>query len=116
MRGADITQVTLFSYRGLEERILVGSSVMREQLFWAMRLPLAAESDMRLTAKRLQRELGGTPDFGLCFPCMGRGPYFYGGVDRDLQLIQQHFSGMPLIGFYGNGEIAPFNKKKIENS
>ena len=80
-----------------------------EQLFWAMRQPLAAERDMRLTLERLQQELGATPDFGLCFPCMGRGPYFYGGVDRDLQLVQQRFPGMPLIGFYGNGEIAPFN-------
>jgi len=80
-----------------------------EQLFWAMRQPLAAERDMRLMAETLQQELQGAPDFGLCFPCMGRGPYFYGGVDRDLQLIQQRFPGMPLIGFYGNGEIAPFN-------
>ncbi|MDP2783320.1 MAG: FIST C-terminal domain-containing protein [Sulfurimicrobium sp.] len=83
--------------------------VSGEQLFWAMRQPLAAERDMRLTLERLQQELDETPDFGLCFPCMGRGPYFYGGVDRDLQLIQQRFPGMPLIGFYGNGEIAPFN-------
>jgi small ligand-binding sensory domain FIST len=80
-----------------------------EQLFWGMRQPLAAENDMRLMLERLHQKLGGTPDFGLCFPCMGRGPYFYGGVDRDLRLIQQRFPGMPLIGFYGNGEIAPFN-------
>lgn len=80
-----------------------------ERLFWAMRQPLAAERDMRLTLDGLQLELGAPPDFGLCFPCMGRGPYFYGGVDRDLQLIQQRFPGMPFIGFYGNGEIAPFN-------
>lgn len=80
-----------------------------EQLFWAMRQPLAAESDMRLTLENLQHALQAAPDFGLCFPCMGRGPYFYGGVDLDLQLIQRQFPGMPLIGFYGNGEIAPFN-------
>jgi len=40
---------------------------------------------------------------------MGRGPYFYGGVDRDLLLLKEQFPGMPLIGFYGNGEIAPVN-------
>lgn len=80
-----------------------------EQMFWAMRQPLAAESDMRMTVDRLHRDLAREPDFGMCFPCMGRGPYFYGGMDRDLQLIQQRFPGMPLIGFYGNGEIAPFN-------
>ena len=46
------------------------------------------------------------PAFGLCFPCMGRGPYFYGGVDRDLEAITRRFPGLPLIGFYGNGEFA----------
>ena len=80
-----------------------------EQLFWAMRQPLAAENDMRLMAETLQQDLQGMPDFGLCFPCMGRGPYFYGGVDLDLQIMQKRFPGMPLIGFYGNGEFASFN-------
>ncbi len=80
-----------------------------DQLFWAMRQPLAAETGMRLTLETLQQKLQEAPDFGLCFSCMGRGPYFYGGVDLDLQLIQRQFPGMPLIGFYGNGEIAPFN-------
>ena len=64
---------------------------------------------MRRTVEQLHRELGGDPDFGLFFPCVGRGPYFYGGVDRDLQLVQQHFPGLPVIGFYGNGEIAPLH-------
>lgn len=81
-----------------------------EQLFWAIRQPLAAERDMRLTVDRLHQDLGGTPDFALCFPCMGRGPYFYGGVDRDLEVLKNQFRDMPLIGFYGNGEIAPFDK------
>lgn len=78
-----------------------------ENMFWAVRQPLAAECDMRLTLDNLQQELGSTPDFGLLFPCMGRGPYFYGGVDRDLDLVRRRFPDMPLIGFYGNGEIAP---------
>lgn len=80
-----------------------------ESMFWAVRQPLAAERDMRLTLDNLQQELGRTPDFGLLFPCMGRGPYFYGGVDRDLDLVRQRFPDLPLIGFYGNGEIAPLN-------
>lgn len=78
-----------------------------ERIFWAIRQPLAAEHDMRLTVDRLHAELNQAPEFGLFFPCMGRGPYFYGGVDRDLELVKQRFPAMPLIGFYGNGEIAP---------
>lgn len=80
-----------------------------ENLFWAFRQPLSAERDMRMTIDRLQEQLTSPPDFGLLFPCMGRGPYFYGGVDRDLELTKQRFPGMPLIGFYGNGEIGPLN-------
>jgi len=80
-----------------------------EQLFWAMRQPLAAERDMRQTIDRLQGRMPAAPAFGLLFPCMGRGPYFYGGIDRDLELVKQRFPGMPLIGFYGNGEIGTLN-------
>jgi small ligand-binding sensory domain FIST len=80
-----------------------------ERMFWALRQPLAAERDMRFTIERVEKQLAGKPDFGLFFPCMGRGPYFYGGIDRDLELIKGRFPGMPIIGFYGNGEIGPLD-------
>ncbi|MDP2832136.1 MAG: FIST C-terminal domain-containing protein [Pseudomonadota bacterium] len=75
-------------------------------LFWAMRQPKAAEHDMRAMLDRLSQGANGKPRFGLIFPCMGRGPYFYGGVDRDLQILKERCPGMPFAGFYGNGEIA----------
>ena len=80
-----------------------------QHMFWALRQPLAAQIDMRQTAEKLEQELAGTPDFGLFFPCMGRGPWFYGGVDRDIELLQHQFPDMPMIGFYGNGEFAPLS-------
>ena len=76
-------------------------------LCWAIRDADAALSDLERSADRLQAELASEPRFGLLFSCLGRGPYFYGGLDRDLLLLKQKFLGMPLIGFYGNGEIAP---------
>lgn len=75
-------------------------------LFWAMRQPQAAEQDMRAMLGRMTGDEIGKPRFGLMFPCMGRGPYFYSGVDRDLQALKQMCPGMPFAGFYGNGEIA----------
>lgn len=87
----------------LSQRLVPG-----ERLFWALRQPLAAERDMRHTLDLLNRDEA-QPRFAMLFPCMGRGPYFYGGVDRDLDLVTAHHPGMPVIGFYGNGEIAPFN-------
>jgi len=80
-----------------------------ERLFWALRQPLAAERDMRKTLDRIDQKFAASPDFGLFFPCMGRGPYFYGGKDRDLDLVTARYPGMPLIGFYGNGEIGPLD-------
>jgi small ligand-binding sensory domain FIST len=46
------------------------------------------------------------PCFALMFSCTGRGPYFYDGEDRDILQFTRHFPDTPLIGFYGNGEIA----------
>jgi len=75
-------------------------------LFWAMRQPQAAEQDMQAMLERLDSESLDAPAFGLMFPCMGRGPYFYGGQDRDIEAFTRRFPEVPLIGFYGNGEIA----------
>lgn len=78
-------------------------------LSWAIRDAEAAQFNLKQTANQLAAQLPAKPDFGLIFSCLGRGPYFYGGVDRDLALLRQMFPRMPFIGFYGNGEIAPVN-------
>lgn len=78
-----------------------------QYLSWAIRDTEAALADLQQTAVNLEIKLEAKPDFALLFSCLGRGPYFYGGVDRDLSLLKTKFPGMPIIGFYGNGEIAP---------
>jgi small ligand-binding sensory domain FIST len=79
-----------------------------ERLFWAMRDALVAEREMRSAIARAQQALGTErPDFALLFPCLGRGPHFYGNRDRDLDQLRASFPGLPIIGLYGNGEIGP---------
>ncbi|MEW6678490.1 MAG: FIST C-terminal domain-containing protein [Pseudomonadota bacterium] len=88
---------------------VAGSLTPGQSLFWALRHPQAAEQDMEAMLHRLQGRApdeAGEPDFALMFPCIGRGPWFYGGQDRDIQALKRHFPGLPLLGFYGNGEIA----------
>ena len=41
------------------------------------------------------------------FPNIGRGAEFFNGRDRDLEIFKEIFPEVALIGFYGNGEIAP---------
>ena len=80
-----------------------------ERLFWAMRDILTAERDMRMAIEEAAAGLSGAPGFGLLFPCMGRGPHFFGNRDRDLELLQTRLPGLPVLGMYGNGEIAPLD-------
>lgn len=78
-------------------------------LFWAIRQPDVAEEDMARALADLQIGEQVQPGLGLMFACMGRGPYFYGGVDRDIDQFTRRFPQTPLIGFHGNGEFAHLN-------
>lgn len=77
-----------------------------ERILWALRQPAAAEHDTAVLLDSLAETLP-RPDFALLFACIGRGPYFFGGDDRDRAAINERFPGLPLIGAYGGGEIAP---------
>lgn len=93
-----------------EQSITLSQPLHRgERLFWAMRNALTAEREMARTIEQTVAQLRSEPDFGLLFPCVGRGPNFYGNRDRDLELLKSRFPGMPVIGFYGNGEIGPLD-------
>lgn len=75
-------------------------------IFWCMRQALAAERDTRVALDAAVSDLGATPDFALLFSCLGRGPYFFGGAERDLEIARERLPGVPIIGTYGGGEIA----------
>ena len=88
----------------LASRLEVGS-----QMFWAIRQPLASEHSMRVSLDRSEQILGHRPDFAIVTSSSGRGPSFYGGQDKDLKVITRLYPDMPVIGFYGNGEISWLN-------
>ncbi|MGE5387225.1 MAG: FIST C-terminal domain-containing protein [Betaproteobacteria bacterium] len=74
---------------------------------WGARQPLTAENDMREVLADAALRLSSTPDFGIQFSCIGRGPLFYNGDDRDLAAWRTQFPDVPLIGAYGSGQLAP---------
>lgn len=80
-------------------------------LSWAVRDVDAAQIDIVKTSSELKQQLNAEPAFALLFSCMGRGPYFYDGGDQDLALLKTLLPKLPIIGFYGNGEIAPIQGK-----
>lgn len=85
-----------------------------ETISWAIRQPLAAEEDIRQALQAVRADFPTAavdgkkqPNFAIMFSCIGRGPLFYGGEDRDLLAFRDIFPGTPLIGAYGTGQIAP---------
>lgn len=77
------------------------------RMFWALRHPPTAEAELGRGIEAIAARNAHNPEFALMFSCIGRGPYFFGGEDRDLALLKARFPGMPVIGCYGGGEIAP---------
>lgn len=113
----DYQIATLVSCNDVQQSVTLAKKVKPGQyLCWAIRETEATLADLQKTALNLSAELGAKPDFGLMFSCLGRGPYFYGGLDHDLLLLKKLFPKMPLIGFYGNGEIAPCNARPEGNA
>lgn len=85
------------------------SSTLKEGTWvrWMMRDPDTAQQEMQQQCMSASKDI--KPAFGMLFSCLGRGPQFYGAQDQDLLTIKQQFQHLPLIGFYGNGEIAPLH-------
>ncbi|HQO30170.1 MAG TPA: FIST C-terminal domain-containing protein, partial [Accumulibacter sp.] len=85
----------------LADRLLPGQFVA-----WAARTPLATVDDMQHSLARLSLPAP-APLGALVFSCIGRGPYFYDGDDRDVDCLRRRFPDMPLIGTYGTGQLVP---------
>ncbi|MBI3723607.1 FIST C-terminal domain-containing protein [bacterium] len=67
-----------------------------------------ARDDLRARARELKAAFPRTPPaFALYFDCLGRGAGLYGEGGVDASIIREQLA-VPLAGFFGNGELAPF--------
>jgi len=90
-----------------QQIFLSGSAKKNHYMFWAVRDEQYAQELMLKELQNAKSELSEAPKFAFMFPNISRGPDFFNGQDRDLELFKDIFPDTPLIGFYGNGEIAP---------
>jgi small ligand-binding sensory domain FIST len=86
---------------------LTGGLRDNHHIFWAIRDEAVAQETHESELEAALAELGRDPQFALIFPSISRGPGFYGGRDRDIEILRMRFPDLPIIGFYSNGEIAP---------
>lgn len=82
-------------------------------LAWGMLDRDAAQQQLAITIQSMHAKLHGEPVFGLVFSCLARGPHLYDGVEQEIALLKHCYPGLPLIGFYGNGEIAPIHGRNV---
>ena len=97
-------RVPILSANGDGSVTLAAPIAIGDRIAWSLRLPANTESDMRRMLDELSNHCP-QPDFGLFLSCIGRGPFFYAGEDRDWALLRHRFPGMPFVGAYGSGQI-----------
>jgi small ligand-binding sensory domain FIST len=69
----------------------------------------AAREDLAARVTELKAAYTKKPAaFGLYFDCLGRGAGLYGESGVDASIIRETLGDIPLAGFFGNGELAPF--------
>jgi small ligand-binding sensory domain FIST len=98
--------------------VAVAEEVRQGQIVqFVLRDVQAARADMRRMVETLYvatRRI--RPRFGFYFNCLGRGVGLYGEPNHDLSLIKELFPTLPLIGFFGNAELAPVGGKNYAHS
>lgn len=90
--------------------ISVATNVKEGQIMtFAVRHPIMAREDLKQMVERLasSKEPGKPFKFGLYFNCCARGSSLYGYQGIDTAYINHILGDVPIIGFFGNSELAP---------
>jgi small ligand-binding sensory domain FIST len=56
--------------------------------------------------EQLKARLAGPPRGALYHTCLARGPNLFGSDSEELKAIRAALGDIPLVGFFGNGEIS----------
>lgn len=116
-KAIDITRghylvASLVAGNPLDHSVTLSTKINNGQwLSWAIRDAHAAQIGIVKTASDLSLQLKEEPQFALLFSSLNRGPYLYNGLDLDLGLLKTIYPKLPIIGFYGNGQIAPIHQQ-----
>ena len=83
-----------------------------QTLQFQIRDPQAADSDLSAMLDDARANLGETEPIGaLLCACNGRGIGLFGTANHDAHMVSERFGGLPLAGFFCNGEIGPVGGK-----
>ena len=100
------------------EALAISEEVKAGQLVqFHLRNPAAAAEEIQaIVAQLAEKTQEQSPAFGLYFNCLGRGKGLYGVTNHDINIIQEQFPGLPVIGFFGNSEFAPIGGQNFAHA
>jgi small ligand-binding sensory domain FIST len=98
---------TLIGFDPVRRWLAIGDQVtVGGSLILVRRDPSSARADLQSMLIGLKGRLDGPPRGGVYFSCVARGPNMFASADEEMALIAQTLGPVPIIGFYGNGEIS----------
>ncbi len=87
--------------------IAIGETIVPgDQVTFVRRDPASARADMDRMLIDIKSRMPGKPKGGLYYSCVGRGPFMFGTAGEEARMIQSALGDVPIVGFFGNGEIS----------
>ena len=83
-----------------------GSFAPGDLVMFVRRDPKSAITDLREMVTRVAQRAGEAPGAAVYHSCVGRGPNQFGPGSVELRIIREALGDLPLVGFFGNGEIS----------
>jgi len=110
IEGSDMGDYTVRNLHGIDVSrgwLAVGQAVHNgDKVLFVRRDPKSAEQDLRQMVDGLLGRLPEPPRAALYFSCVARGPSLFGSEGFETELIRKALGDIPLVGFFGNGEIS----------
>ncbi len=110
VRGADWDDYLVRNLAGFDESegLLAIAEVLEpgQRLMFCRRDQASAQEDLERMLAGLKGRLDGPPRGALYHTCLARGPNLFGPASQELKAIQAALGEVPLVGFFGNGEIS----------
>lgn len=108
--GADTADYLVRNLIGIDpERgwLAIGSEIVTgDRIMFVRRDPMTAQADLRRMLDDVNKRLGGPARGAVYVSCVARGPAMFGDESREASIVAESLGGVPVVGFYANGEIS----------
>ena len=110
VKGSDTADYMVRNLVGVdEERQLLGIGALLDEhrsILFCRRDADSARADLARMLKGLHGRAGDAPAGGIYASCVARGPNLFGPGSEELKMIEAELGDVPLVGFFGSGEIS----------